>query len=167
MIPARCARLINHLRVSHGPLHLTQEGPIASLVAQFGDTLRRGGRVAYVGAGTAGVLGFIDASECPPTYGAAFDDVRGFVVGGWASMGTREAGMPALKAPAASHAHAGATVFALDDEFFEAEVLPSLGATDLVVLLSITSTVSAGASQAKSCAALDTQRVAIRSSGTQ
>jgi N-acetylmuramic acid 6-phosphate (MurNAc-6-P) etherase len=32
------------------------------------------------------VLGFIDASECVPTYGASFDDVRGFVVGGWKNI---------------------------------------------------------------------------------
>ena len=42
---------------------------------QAGQALRAGGRVLYVAEGTAGLLGVIDSSECPPTYGAAAKDV--------------------------------------------------------------------------------------------
>ncbi|KAG2392732.1 hypothetical protein C9374_011457 [Naegleria lovaniensis] len=41
------------------------------------------GHIYYVGCGNAGILGFIDASECVPTYGAHPMDVRGFVKNGW------------------------------------------------------------------------------------
>eukprot|EP00762_Andalucia_godoyi_P000911 ANDGO_03845.mRNA.1 N-acetylmuramic acid 6-phosphate etherase len=49
-------------------------------------SLRSGGHVYYIGRENYGILGFIDASECVPTYGASFDDVRGFKIGGWRSL---------------------------------------------------------------------------------
>jgi len=41
-----------------------------------------GGRLIYVGAGTSGRLGVLDASECPPTFGVAPDRVAGIIAGG-------------------------------------------------------------------------------------
>jgi len=41
-----------------------------------------GGRLFYIGAGTSGRLGILDASECPPTYGVPFDMVIGIIAGG-------------------------------------------------------------------------------------
>ena len=41
-----------------------------------------GGRLFYIGAGTSGRLGIVDASECPPTYGVPFDLVNGIIAGG-------------------------------------------------------------------------------------
>jgi N-acetylmuramic acid 6-phosphate etherase len=43
---------------------------------------RRGGRLCYVGAGTSGRLGVLDASECPPTFGTAPELVQGIIAGG-------------------------------------------------------------------------------------
>ena len=43
---------------------------------------RRGGRLVYIGAGTSGRLGILDASECPPTFGVASDMVVGLIAGG-------------------------------------------------------------------------------------
>jgi N-acetylmuramic acid 6-phosphate etherase len=43
---------------------------------------RRGGRLFYVGAGTSGRLGVLDASECPPTFGTSPDLVQGIIAGG-------------------------------------------------------------------------------------
>ena len=43
---------------------------------------RRGGRLFYIGAGTSGRLGILDASECPPTFGVASDMVVGLIAGG-------------------------------------------------------------------------------------
>ncbi len=60
---------------------------LAAVVSRAAHSLQCGGRVLYIGAGSAGVLGMIDASECPPTYGASFDDVRGFVQGGYHCLG--------------------------------------------------------------------------------
>ncbi len=44
--------------------------------------MKAGGRLFYIGAGTSGRLGVVDASECPPTYGVPFDWVVGIIAGG-------------------------------------------------------------------------------------
>lgn len=44
--------------------------------------MKTGGRLFYIGAGTSGRLGVLDASECPPTYGVPFDWVIGIIAGG-------------------------------------------------------------------------------------
>lgn len=44
--------------------------------------MQKGGRIFYIGAGTSGRLGILDASECPPTYGVPFDWVIGLIAGG-------------------------------------------------------------------------------------
>jgi N-acetylmuramic acid 6-phosphate etherase len=44
--------------------------------------MKAGGRLFYIGAGTSGRLGVVDASECPPTYGVPFDWVIGIIAGG-------------------------------------------------------------------------------------
>lgn len=46
------------------------------------DSLRQGGRLIYIGAGTSGRLGILDASECPPTYGVEPFMVQGIIAGG-------------------------------------------------------------------------------------
>ena len=55
---------------------------IEALVAQIVIRMRNGGRLIYIGAGTSGRLGVVDASECPPTYGVPFDLVIGLMAGG-------------------------------------------------------------------------------------
>jgi N-acetylmuramic acid 6-phosphate etherase len=55
---------------------------IEKLVAEVADKMRNGGRVFYIGAGTSGRLGVVDASECPPTFGVPFDMVVGLIAGG-------------------------------------------------------------------------------------
>lgn len=47
---------------------------------------KKGGRLFYLGAGTSGRLGVLDASECPPTYGVSPDMVQGFIAGGDAAL---------------------------------------------------------------------------------
>jgi N-acetylmuramic acid 6-phosphate etherase len=44
--------------------------------------MKHGGRLFYIGAGTSGRLGVVDASECPPTFGVPFDWVVGIIAGG-------------------------------------------------------------------------------------
>ena len=44
--------------------------------------MKNGGRLFYIGAGTSGRLGIVDASECPPTFGVPFDQVVGIIAGG-------------------------------------------------------------------------------------
>ena len=73
----------------HGAVIEAVRGAAESL-AQFIDDLvprmRRGGRLIYVGAGTSGRLGVLDASECPPTFQAKPNQVIGVIAGGDASL---------------------------------------------------------------------------------
>jgi len=55
---------------------------IEKLVTQIVDKLKKGGRLFYIGAGTSGRLGILDASECPPTFGVEDDLVTGLIAGG-------------------------------------------------------------------------------------
>src|SRR5438046_3730905 len=50
------------------------------------EAFRRGGRLVYVGAGTSGRLGVLDASECPPTFGTPPDMVVGVIAGGYQAL---------------------------------------------------------------------------------
>ena len=55
---------------------------IAEAVELIVDAFQRGGRLFYIGAGTSGRLGIVDASECPPTFGSDPDMVQGIIAGG-------------------------------------------------------------------------------------
>lgn len=55
---------------------------IAAGIDLYAKVLSEGGRVFYVGAGTSGRLGVLDASECPPTYGVSAETVQGIIAGG-------------------------------------------------------------------------------------
>ena len=58
------------------------QGPIARAVDVIVERMQRGGRLFYVGAGTSGRLGVLDAAECPPTYGTPPHLVQGIIAGG-------------------------------------------------------------------------------------
>src|SRR3954453_9157403 len=55
---------------------------IEKLIIEITDKMLAGGRLFYIGAGTSGRLGILDASECPPTYGVPYDLVVGIIAGG-------------------------------------------------------------------------------------
>jgi N-acetylmuramic acid 6-phosphate etherase len=55
---------------------------IEKLVAVISDKMLAGGRLFYIGAGTSGRLGIVDASECPPTFGVPYGLVIGIIAGG-------------------------------------------------------------------------------------
>src|SRR3990172_6291437 len=59
---------------------------IARTVERVVEALRRGGRLIYLGAGTSGRLGVLDASECPPTFHCAAGQVVGVIAGGDRSL---------------------------------------------------------------------------------
>jgi N-acetylmuramic acid 6-phosphate etherase len=63
-----------------------QRDAIARAIATAEETFRNGGRLFYVGAGTSGRLGVLDASEMPPTYGTDPDMVQGIIAGGYAAL---------------------------------------------------------------------------------
>lgn len=65
------------------PLAIEKEIPqIEKLVDAIVPRMQNGGRLFYIGAGTSGRLGIVDASECPPTFGVPFDMVIGLIAGG-------------------------------------------------------------------------------------
>jgi N-acetylmuramic acid 6-phosphate (MurNAc-6-P) etherase len=99
-----------------------EEEPLADLIERAGETLRRKGHIYYLGYPPFGILGTVDASECPPTFGADFEDVRGFIFGGWK-------GLLALERDLSSEG----TVYRIDAREFEKVKLPRLGKNDLVI----------------------------------
>jgi N-acetylmuramic acid 6-phosphate etherase len=65
------------------PLAVEKELPqIENLTTQIVKKLKNGGRLFYIGAGTSGRLGIVDASECPPTFGVPHELVVGLIAGG-------------------------------------------------------------------------------------
>lgn len=59
---------------------------IEALVASILPRMKQGGRLFYMGAGTSGRLGIVDASECPPTFGVDHNTVIGIIAGGDAAI---------------------------------------------------------------------------------
>ncbi|TXC78534.1 N-acetylmuramic acid 6-phosphate etherase [Luteibaculum oceani] len=59
---------------------------IVSLIDAAFEKLKLGGRLFYIGAGTSGRLGVVDASECPPTFGVSPELVQGLIAGGDGAM---------------------------------------------------------------------------------
>lgn len=55
---------------------------VATAISWATESLRAGGRIIYIGAGTSGRLGVLDAVECPPTFGVSPDTVVGIIAGG-------------------------------------------------------------------------------------
>ncbi|WP_242087373.1 N-acetylmuramic acid 6-phosphate etherase [Aestuariivivens sediminis] len=79
------AELLQHINTEDKTVPLAVEKAlpqIEALVKQVVDHLKIGGRLFYLGAGTSGRLGILDASECPPTYGVSPDLVIGLIAGG-------------------------------------------------------------------------------------
>ena len=79
---------------------------IAAAIDKIVERLKNGGRLFYVGTGTSGRLGVLDASEIPPTFGVSYDLVQGVIAGGYdalykateASEDSHETGAVDLKA---------------------------------------------------------------------
>lgn len=59
---------------------------IAAAVDNIVDKLKSGGRLFYIGAGTSGRLGVLDAAECPPTYSVPPELIQGLIAGGKEAM---------------------------------------------------------------------------------
>jgi N-acetylmuramic acid 6-phosphate etherase len=93
-----------------------QREPIARAVALAEAAFRGGGRLFYVGAGTSGRLGVLDASECPPTFGTDPSMVEGIIAGGIPALTRSQEGAEDVP---------GAAVAALDER--------KVGAKDFVV----------------------------------
>ncbi len=84
--------------------------PLTQIVDQVVASFRQGGRLFYIGAGTSGRLGVLDAAECVPTFGVSPEMVQGLIAGGKRAMteavegaeDSQEGGAADLKAHALS-----------------------------------------------------------------
>uniref|UniRef100_A0A8C7F0F4 SIS domain-containing protein n=1 Tax=Oncorhynchus kisutch TaxID=8019 RepID=A0A8C7F0F4_ONCKI len=97
---------------------------IATLLQTAGLSLQCGGRVCYLSWGSLGLVGLIDASECIPTFGADYEDIRGFISGGYQDMDNIEGDLTSL-----------GSQFCIAHEDFVSLVLPTLSDRDTVLLL--------------------------------
>lgn len=69
------------------PLAIEKELPqIVKGVELVVKTFKKGGRLFYIGAGTSGRLGILDAAECPPTFGTSPQMIKGIIAGGYRSL---------------------------------------------------------------------------------
>jgi N-acetylmuramic acid 6-phosphate etherase len=84
--PLEIVRLMN-AEDARVPEAVGQEAEqIAQAVQVIADRLRAGGRLVYIGAGTSGRLGVLDASECPPTFSTPPEMVVGLIAGGYGAL---------------------------------------------------------------------------------
>jgi N-acetylmuramic acid 6-phosphate etherase len=95
-------RLMNEEDRSVAEAVATQLDKIASAVDLVVAGLRASGRLFYVGAGTSGRLGMLDASECPPTFGTDPELVRGIIAGGLEALVRSQEGAEDDRAKGAS-----------------------------------------------------------------
>jgi N-acetylmuramic acid 6-phosphate etherase len=79
-------RLMNAEDARVIPAVASQAEAIARAIDVIADRLRAGGRLIYIGAGTSGRLGVLDATECPPTFSAPLGQVVGVIAGGPAAV---------------------------------------------------------------------------------
>ncbi len=82
------ARLMNGEDASVAAAVAARIPEIAAAIDAIAERMARGGRLVYAGAGTAGRLGVLDASECPPTFNTAPSQVVGLIAGGPKAMVT-------------------------------------------------------------------------------
>lgn len=84
--PLEITRLINSEDQQVAAVVATQLEPIAEAAQIFASTLKNNGRVFYIGAGTSGRLGVLDAAECPPTFGTEPEQIIGVISGGYDTL---------------------------------------------------------------------------------
>eukprot|EP01080_Neovahlkampfia_damariscottae_P009385 gene9385-1596_t len=102
------------------------QNEISNFIQQGGDSLKNNGRIIYLGSENAGILGFVDSTECPPTFGSSFQDVRGFLKNGWNSLENKENDL----------SHLGDD-YNFSFENFNQKILPTLNSNDYVIFLGI------------------------------
>jgi N-acetylmuramic acid 6-phosphate etherase len=84
--PLELVRLINSEDAQVAAAVAKEAEHIARAIEVIADRLRGGGRLIYIGAGTSGRLGVLDAAECPPTFSADPNQVVGLIAGGYDAL---------------------------------------------------------------------------------
>ncbi|KAM9766912.1 glucokinase regulatory protein [Menidia menidia] len=118
--------ILQHIKAYEETVDFTysQREELTAVVEAAGHSLLGGGRVCYLGWGSPGVLGLIDASECVPTFGADYEDIRGFISGGFKELSNNEGPLTSL-----------GPEFCISHEDFLLQVLPRLSDRDTVLLI--------------------------------
>nr|XP_020447858.1 glucokinase regulatory protein isoform X2 [Monopterus albus] len=124
--PITSTGILQHMRAYENALDVTyaQSEAISALLEAAGQSLRCGRCVYYLGWGSLALLGLIDASECKPTFGADYKDVRGFISGGYRELNNNEGPLTSL-----------GPEFCIAHEDFLHLVLPYLSDKDTVLLI--------------------------------
>jgi N-acetylmuramic acid 6-phosphate etherase len=86
LTPLELVRLINAEDAKCAAAVAEQAEPIAKAIEMIANRLTHGGRLVYIGAGTSGRLGILDAAECPPTFRSDPSQVLGIIAGGPGAM---------------------------------------------------------------------------------
>ncbi len=86
MSAVEIAKIINNEDKLVADIVQSQIGLIAQTAEKFAETLKNKGRIFYIGAGTSGRLGVLDASECPPTFGSDPNQIIGVISGGYETL---------------------------------------------------------------------------------
>lgn len=79
-------RLMNDEDAQVAPAVALEAERIAAAIDAIAERMLRGGRLIYIGAGTSGRLGVLDAAECPPTFSTSPDQVIGLIAGGTGAL---------------------------------------------------------------------------------
>ncbi|WP_395018714.1 N-acetylmuramic acid 6-phosphate etherase [Robinsoniella peoriensis] len=82
MTPLEIITIMNHEDEGVAKVVKRALPEVAKVIEWTTKSLHTGGRIVYIGAGTSGRLGILDASECPPTFGVSYDCVVGIIAGG-------------------------------------------------------------------------------------
>ena len=82
MTPLEIITIMNHEDEGVAKVVKRALPEVAKVIEWTTKSLQTGGRIVYIGAGTSGRLGILDASECPPTFGVSYDCVVGIIAGG-------------------------------------------------------------------------------------
>ena len=98
---------------------------MSKAVALAAESLRGNGHVYYIGWGLSGFMGLLDASECVPTFSANFNDVRGFLQGGYGTLKNKEGELVVDTS----------NKLLISVEDFKCKVLPELTTCDTVVFI--------------------------------
>lgn len=80
--PLELVQLMNQEDAKVAEAVAEEAEPIAQAITVIADRMKNGGRLIYIGAGTSGRLGVLDASECPPTFNTPPELVVGLIAGG-------------------------------------------------------------------------------------
>ena len=113
---------------------------ISKILEMCGESIKNGGHVYWLGEGSAGIWGFVDASEMPDTYGAAFTEFRGFCDNGWYGIQTVEGDLSGR-----------GSLYRISLKQFGDDIFPNLTASDTVIGLYV----HAGDCQRPNCAIED------------